>query len=402
MSTNEIKAIEAFKRREKLGLLSIFPVQLIREVSKVNNCSYKNLIFLPAGKAQDDILEGISKSLEKLWLDHYHLDECFRIFSLYKKFEPLLYKDLFYRDHFIHQYLVFLTGIPIIYKFHQNIKSYLSKVDSISEDFVDLGKSWLLASTYHDISYPIQRMDDWLKAFFVDFLNFELNPITIDMTSVLMAKDYLDDLLMLSGFSYNIYKKFCPVLDQAYIFKLLVEKLHNRNHGVLSSLILLDKYSECFRERRGDYFRLLLYSQVLPAALAIALHDSNVWEEESISKIIFEEDPITFILMFCDTVQEWGRPIVPASIYQPSHIPLMTNYRIDKDKVTITLTYDIVEEITLKNGERSSTLELKHDEISSLFSKLKSYSIDFEIVLKSTDSDFGVSTYTKSSKSTAS
>jgi len=57
----------------------------------------------------------------------------------------------------------------------------------------------------------------------------------------------------------------------------------------------------------------------VPSALAIALHDKQVWQQlrkesnrDSPPRILrnmeFEKDPLSFLLIFCDNLQEWGRP----------------------------------------------------------------------------------------------
>jgi len=60
---------------------------------------------------------------------------------------------------------------------------------------------------------------------------------------------------------------------------------------------------------------------VIPSALAIALHDDEIWGKLNNDKdwksgrgncplrsLEFERDPLSFLLIFCDCAQEWGRP----------------------------------------------------------------------------------------------
>lgn len=397
MSENGIKIAEAIGRRDKLSVYSIFPQEVLKELFHIDNVSYKNQIFIPKDREEGNILDKIYDSLRKLWVETYGLNECFEIFKIYREFEPILFKGSRYRDHFIHQYLVFLTGLPVISRFGSDIKFNLSETDGIVEDLVDVDKSWLLASTYHDVSYPIQRFDDWSKAFFIDFLNIDTNPININMSQILLERNYLSNLRKLVNFSYQLQKKANPVLEKDCLDRLWMEKFLKRDHGVLSSLILLDKYRIFLGPGSEKYPLDLFSSQALPSAVAIALHHPDVWEEEVISQIIFEEDPITFLLAYCDTVQEWGRPLAPYTIQQAPYLPLMTDYRINDQKVSITLTYDVVEEVRLRDGQTSTTFDLKSKEISSLFSRLKSSNVRFEIVLESIDADFGYRKIAKSS-----
>ena len=396
MDKNSIKSAKALGKRDKLGIYSIFPKGILQELSHIENISYKSKLFIPKnykdfnkfGGMYNYVFEGVYDSLMELWVKTYKLNKCFEIFKIYREFEPILFKGSHYRDHFIHQYLVFLTGLPMISRVSPNINSHLSDIGGVAKDLVDVEKSWLLASTYHDVSYPIQRFDDWLKAFFINFLNVKTNPVYIDMSQILLERSYLLNLHKLSDFSYQLYKKVSPVLEKDYLHSLWMKKFLERNHGVFSSLILLDKY-KTDATLIDKYFGDVFFSQVLPSGVAIALHDQNVWEEEVIPQIIFEKDPITFLLIYCDTVQEWGRPITPYSIQQSPYTPLITSYQVKNSKVSVSLTYDIVENVKLQNGKVSTTFDRKKEEVSLVFSKLKSSSVCFEIALKSTDRNFG-------------
>ena len=398
MSKNSIKIAKAIAKRDELGVYSIFPQALINKLSNIENISYRNKIFIPKDEKDGNIFDDIHNSLRKLWVERYNLNECFEIFKAYREFEPILFKGSCYRDHFIHQYLVFLTGLPIISRFSANIKSNLSEIHGIIKDLVKVDKSWLLASTYHDISYPVQRFDNWLKAFFIDFLNIETNPVSINMSPILLERSHLSNLRKLTDFSYQLYKKVNPVLEKENLDRLWMENYLERNHGVFSSLILLDKYEINLGPGSEKHSLDIFSSQILPSAMAIALHDPYVWGEEVISHIVFENDPITFLLVYCDTVQEWGRPLTSYSIQQSPYVPLMSDYEVGVKNVSMTLTYDIVEEVRRQDGATSTTFEEKCEEISKLFSKLKSSSVRFEIVLESTDEDFGRKKFVRSSK----
>jgi hypothetical protein len=78
-----------------------------------------------------------------------------------------------------------------------------------------------------------------------------------------------------------------------------------KHHCVLSAISLLKKASGLDSS--------LLKKVFVPAALAISLHDKVVWKElqtqHGLAHIEFNDKyPIAFLLLFCDCVQEWGRP----------------------------------------------------------------------------------------------
>lgn len=398
MSKKSVKREEALKELDDLGVFVIFPQALQDQLSKIDNISYAEKIFIAKDRSDVNIFDKVYKSLEGLWVQKYGLDDCFEIFKIYREFEPILFKGGRYRDHFVHQYLVFLTGLPIISQFKPNIATYFSQIDGIAEKLINIEKSWLIASTFHDIGYPIQRLDGWLKIFFTDFLNIKTKPLYIDMSLILHERNYLLNLYKLSEYLYKLYRMDNPMLEQDYLHVFWSKKFLEKNHGVLSSLILLDKYEISIGPGSKKFSQATFLSQILPSAVAIALHDSEVYTEEIIPQIIFEKDPISFILTYSDTVQEWGRPVAPNIIQQPSYIPLLTRYDVDNQKVSVTLTYKIVEEVPLRDGTKSTNFDEKKKEISSLFSKLKSSSVRFEIVLKSIDAEFGYKTFVEGTK----
>jgi hypothetical protein len=98
----------------------------------------------------------------------------------------------------------------------------------------------------------------------------------------------------------------------------------NKNHCVISSISLLklveDKFSSKIRID-GMEFAEAFDEIFIPSALAIAIHDRNLWgklkspnnwtktrEGCPLPILKFEDDPLSFILILCDTIQEWGRP----------------------------------------------------------------------------------------------
>jgi hypothetical protein len=88
----------------------------------------------------------------------------------------------------------------------------------------------------------------------------------------------------------------------------------------------------------------------VPGALAIALHDEKVWDaeikgknpdekEKFLTKLCFEDDPISFLLIFCDCVQEWGRTSKSQDLYEKLKEKkfYLKNIDINEEYVKITL-----------------------------------------------------------------
>ena len=80
-------------------------------------------------------------------------------------------------------------------------------------------------------------------------------------------------------------------------------KSEEPNHAAMGSFALLGK--ESLLPQR------LFCEQVCPAALAIFMHDKHVWADMSKKGLLpfdITHFPLTFLLIYCDGLQEWGRP----------------------------------------------------------------------------------------------
>lgn len=221
-----------------------------------------------------------------------------------KTFEPALYHlsaggGRTYRDHYLHQFQVFLLGLHIIDKFYEKLK-----FDEVKE------KQWLVASSFHDVAYPVQLYDGWSKKFFEE---------VFDISDVGMAdlKSSFIDKTLLSSMGYMINSLCTTHLDRKLTGNWLDEEQDLvqffykkitmvKHHCVLSAISLLKKASTSGCDSS------LLKEVFVPATLAILLHDKEVWkelkEQHGLAQIEFDMDPIAFLLLFCDCIQEWGRP----------------------------------------------------------------------------------------------
>jgi len=218
------------------------------------------------------------------------------LFELLRIFEPILQRDRKYRDHLIHSFNVFLLGYYIINK--------LSNIDDIWKIFLrsdDPNLTWMLASTFHDVAYPIQQIDYWVNDILKIFLG--LNPhMTINLGHVippvydqfvrLISKEHKFPLLGLIGGFQSIDWKF---------YNLLNEKIIEKNHGVYSGLILAHELGI----RKGFYESVekseAFFKNHIPACHAICCHSIEC-------NIDFKKHPYAFLLKICDELQDWGRP----------------------------------------------------------------------------------------------
>ena len=151
---------------------AIISQSLINNIKNLEKIPYNNEIrsFINNyNSSSDPLYDIVILALEDLWVNKYQKEEAYRRFGIFQNFEKILFKDPRYRDHFIHQFQVFLAGIPIIEKYYDNIESvYSEKFSNNSE--INIALSWLLAATFHDVGYLVQKFETGLKTFFQEFL----------------------------------------------------------------------------------------------------------------------------------------------------------------------------------------------------------------------------------------
>jgi hypothetical protein len=390
-------AKQIIESRKISSLDSIFSPCIIKNLENLNEISYADEIHrfklqYETCTSTDELYPLVMKTLQQLWVKKYDKNEAYQKFEIYQKYEKLLFTDSHYREHFIHQFQVFLCGLPILSMKHKEIedhyKHFFGKGAKVEIDF-----SWMLAATYHDIGYLVQKYETWLNSFFRDFLDVQKMPVNFDLGQLLFEKnfqDYVDKLASLhselinqseNSWTYDGYHKINHELRRTLTSKLISD----RNHGLVSSLILLDKIenSKVFKEK-PELFKSTFSSVIMPACLAIALHDKAIFSDDRI-KIDFSKDPLSTILIYCDTIQEWGRPFHSISDDSIQKMPILTNYIIDNKKACATLTYQKIFEIAEKDNR--TNFDLKTEEIENVLSKIHSEKFKFKIRLESKDND---------------
>jgi hypothetical protein len=223
-----------------------------------------------------------------------------------KEFEPLL-GELRLRDHFNHSFDVYLLGYYIINQIALSFpdKNYF-KASEPNRNLI-----WMLTATFHDAAYAVERTDEWLNKFFQRFLG--INPhFSLNLSSALTPV-YTDFIRMLSQQHKN---PLMPSFDNTFdsmdwtYYNAICEELANKNHGVLSALMLCHRMAikEGFLGKRpkkdeqnkaDDEWDFLLYH--LRASHAISVHSVKQ------IKIEFQLHPYAYILILCDEIQDWGR-----------------------------------------------------------------------------------------------
>jgi len=287
-------------------------VTLIDKMPEVGNLVYKKYLQDLGGKYRRRIENDYDIALDltkRLW-KFYGLEYP----EFQRGFEPVLLLNPRYRDHFLHQLHVFLTGCFIIDKMYKDraVSAFEQKFGNRIEDM------WLLASTYHDYNYNIQNYNDWIATFFRNTLFLDENP----------SRLRLDECYVKEGYMFKT-KELCDAfnlgVDRTTLLFFYEKIINEKNHGLLGALSLL-KLIASKRPRK------IKKASLMNAAKAIALHDEEIWKhfsgrvdsqadlDEPLKKLLsdfskkkllenlkFKDDPLSFLLIFCDTIQEWGR-----------------------------------------------------------------------------------------------
>jgi len=291
-------------------------------------------------EARDDYQIALD-TIKKLWVEVSGV----KYPEIQRQLEDILLRNPEYRDHFLHQFQVFLLGAYIIDKLYDHKEKCITEFKESYECGIE--NAWLLASTYHDFNYSIQEYDFWIKEFFSHALSISQN------TKCSLSPLNLDVAFIRENFLLKT-QEICEVLNlkmNDIVMNFFYEEATTeRNHGLLSALSLLKLFENTTQNK-------INHSGLIQAAVAIALHDESIWkafsgrgenddsewnrnfaEETFLKNQEFKKYPLAFLLIFCDTVQEWGR--------------VGKNYRESKPRL---------EDVTLGSNEILLTLSVGDD-----------------------------------------
>lgn len=328
-------------RGEKIsGLIPIqfeeshIDARLLHRILKLDRISYKGYLFEAISEHlsyKGSEYELVTKVFSKLWEDWIGVS----YIDFLEIFDPAL-QHVFaetkeaskgvYRDHYIHQFQVFLSGLYIIDNLYDDFARRYSKPEIC----------WLITSSFHDMAYPVQLYDEWSDEFFEKVFNIkqmgglELKSKFVDQSFLTCMGYLLARLCSLTTggeVSGNWFAQKNGLVQCFY--KEITEP---KNHCILSSISLLKMIQEKasnLNQIAGLEYEDALNNIFIPSALAIALHDHALWgklkdekewgrlgEECPLPLLKYETDALTFLLVFCDNIQEWGRPSKSKTAYK--------------------------------------------------------------------------------------
>ena len=295
--------------------------ELLEHVFSLNQVSYAT-----------DLKEMVTAHLKNKGDDYQFVEDTFS--ALWRKYFPNMEYSNFlrvaelplyhilalhrkpYRDHYLHQFQVFIVGLCILDRLME-----IKQRDIIKNPNIDI--QWLIASSFHDMAYPLQLYEDWAKEFFEESLDIpDLGKLDI--------KSYFVDRSLLSSIGFVInalcdkyfngpFKDNC-LYDEKELILFFYDRISKiKHHCILSSLYLLKQALSKHPELVTKFF-------VQPALAIVLHHYEQVFKElelpgekdiawknlkkaaRVLSLLEFKTDPLTCLLMFCDSAQEWGRP----------------------------------------------------------------------------------------------
>lgn len=321
--------IEEFNQLEKrLSRIRTFvPENLeenIKELSTIT-CRYFLQNFVSKLRHYDDVEDGIIESAQELWRFYKPefegqpilVIEKFQLFN-----EKILSKIPHYRDHFVHQFVVFLIGAIIIDKL-RCIKVITNAYPGYREVVSGEGnreaeKAWVLTSLLHDVAYPLETVDKWFWRVLEEFVTDSAltRQTNIPLDDILYDPDYMNCIDKLAKFHTDVLER-----DEYDLRRTIMGVLRNAqkdssvlDHGIMGALLLLSNTRFEFED-------------IAPCASAIALHNT-LGEMPNIDKIIFERHPLAFLLIYCDLLHEWGRDIFANPLEMSSNYPLLKQLTI--------------------------------------------------------------------------
>lgn len=279
--------------------------------------------------------------------------------------EEFLNMDPYYREHFSHQFHVFLIGRLIYNTFkdliHPHIKQMFEKYSGINPlDEKEVPRlfeiGWFLTALFHDIGCPVQYYQELFKHYFRENFYYQSLPRLMVM----------DDRIPNEGldpYFDAIVDDFWSDRNKKEEFRLLVvHQFNEKNHAIHSSIALRKQVR--FNEKNGEDFSKLL----TPVYSAVAMHDYEIWgnagavqdflkdnkEIENRFKFHYpldfladlERNPLLHILLIADSMHNWGRGIGVHNLFYTYRLELI-DIRQEKETSTDFLAF----ELNVREGE---------------------------------------------------
>ena len=298
------------------------------------------------------------------------------------------------RDHFIHSVNVFVLGLAI---YSQNVnyqdifEDYIER--SPYEKYYKIGDElsreeflyrWGIAALFHDIGYPVEIIGNQLAKFVndgsqsisskykvntaVNFRNFnelntivkvdpnfpeiyrqdypETNFINLYKPTDIMAHQIFTDLYV--GEDIKAIEHFDELSGdlKKLIFHLnnFIDYMAENNfidHGFFSSIFVLNSYAalmqKYYNDKEKEKYAYFFYP-VVNSATSILLHNyyrgTLQNEDFNLGKLKPNQNPLAYMLILCDELQEWNRRPIGVKDLKKNHVNDI-NINISNNKLNV-------------------------------------------------------------------
>jgi hypothetical protein len=251
------------------------------------------------------------------------------LFSQFKEFENFLIA-VGRRDHFLHQFLVFLLGLNVIQALLQKYQGNRDRERIFKfKDEHYIFYTWLMAATAHDFGYPIEvasnisyKLSNLYRAF--GMRNFAKSFGLLRQKLDLTEEDGFDRIeIGDEGSMSRVRKKYefdinhflrdqlCSSLKikKDGADKLLRRLKQKLDHGYIGAIILssavLKSLLYYFNGNWDKVESSKLYQALQAAIAAIAIH--NFQYKMDRKRINIESNFFAYLLYLIDNIQDWSR-----------------------------------------------------------------------------------------------
>ncbi len=251
------------------------------------------------------------------------------------------------RDHFVHSVNVFILGLA----FYAANKPYRDAFSGAVMDDMKYPENfptareeflfrWGLAALFHDVGYPVEIISNQLVRF-LKFVTDADHDSTLGDVKVHLEFDNfrrfnsVAEVVPKKEFIKNFYKEddSSVYVDLLQPIDLLAQRIHQTtgipmntiknkldlyhaemarkgfvDHGYYSAIIVLKWYGYLIQTTEEEPLRF--YHAIVDSACAILLHnyyDKTLIDSFGLQPLTAKQNPIAYLLMFCDEMQDWNR-----------------------------------------------------------------------------------------------
>jgi hypothetical protein len=246
-----------------------------------------------------------------------------------------------YREHFIHPFQIFLLGTIIIDRFYDLFNQWYEKEGNTSIDNY-IESAWLLTAIFHDRAKDVNLLRT--------ILEFEMGYSDNKLPNEDLYLRLISSFQNHKSHGGRLSKWTSGMQENQALLTILEDYSQKWNHGVKGAILMLKHLNE----NLGS-----ILPRDISAAFAISIHDKQLWsplQTAGIFPIHINQYPLSCLLLYLDTIHEWGRTTIPDT--ETSLVNLTINNQ------------DICFEVAF-NSHRAARHKLKECELAQncLFSK---------------------------------